>query len=259
MTTQRHGPTGHLPRQLYDNMLWTGRSTQFNYNGKIVYTHLSVYLLIGKDATMLVDSGHPIHWKEVRKDVEEFLDGRPLDYLFLTHPEFPHAGLIENWLRLYPNAVACGPLADLRFYYPNLAHRIRPMEAGDVIDLGDMTFRAVPAIWRDLKASLWGFEETTRTLFVSDAFAYMHYHDIAEEDFMTSERPTPDLHMMQFINERALYWTKYADAQSTFGDIDKLLGILKPKLIAPAHGSVVDTIDATVPVVKNGMRVMYTS
>ena len=59
--------------------------------------------------------------------------------------------------------------------------------------------------------------------------------------------------MVQFFNERALHWTRYTDANLTFADIDEMLQRLEPRLIAPAHGGVVDTVEETSPLLKAGM------
>ena len=196
-----------------------------------------------------------MNWPTLEGEVDAFLAGRTLDYIFLTHQEFPHGGLVEQWMRKFPNAIAVGDLSEYRFYYPELFYRMKMVEAGDYLDLGDRKFVFVPAIWRDLNNSLWGFDDLTRTLFVSDAFAYLHYHERGEADLMTSEMSPPDVKMCQYFNERALQWTNHVDAQSTFGDIDELLALLKPRMIAPAHGGIVDTIGAMVPVVKSSMAV----
>ena len=92
-----------------------------------------------------------------------------------------------------------------------------------------------------------------RVLFVSDGFAYLHYHKAGHCDFMTSEHAPPDVGLIQFFNERALRWTRYTDTRTTFADIDELLRRLNPLMIAAAHGGVIDTAEAMVPLLKDGM------
>lgn len=244
--------TSELPRVVIADLLWTGGCLPFPYRGEMVHGHFSTYLVRGSKKTILIDTGHPVHWKKVEHDVEQFLAGRPLDYVFLTHGEFPHAGLVAQWLEKYPEAVAVGYIPEYHLYYPELADRMKMVRPGDNLDLGDRHIFFLPAVWRDL-VTLWAFDTKDRVLFVSDAFGYLHYHKDGECDRTTSELPPPDAVMMQYLNERALYWTGYTDVRITFADLDEILRRLKPRLIAPAHGGVVDNVGATTALFKEGM------
>jgi flavorubredoxin len=222
------------------------------YLGRVVHGHFSTYLIKGSEKSLLVDAGHPMHWSLLEPAVEDFLDGRSLDYVFATHGEFPHIGCLPHWLRKYPTAVAVGEVCDYDLYYPDLASRIAPSRVGDRFNLGDREIVVVPAIWRDIP-TLWAFDTADRVLFVSDAFAYLHYHEIGQCALKTSEHPPPDLGLIRYFNERALVWTRYTDTAKTFGDMDRLLAMLQPALIAPAHGGIVDTAATMLPLMKQGM------
>jgi len=249
---------GALPRRVLPDLLWTGGCLPLDYLGEVVHGHMGVFLIRGSGKTLLVDTGNPLHWKQVERDVEMFLGDRPLDYVFLTHGEFPHAGLMAQWLEKYLDAVAVGDLPEYPLMYPDLADRIMQVRAGDSLDLGDRRIVFLPAIWRDI-ATLWAFDTRDRVLFVSDAFGYLHYHKEGECDRMSSEMPPPDAVMMQFVNERALYWTNHTDVRLTFADLDEMLDRLKPRLIAPAHGGIVDNADVTTALFKEGMKAMATT
>ncbi len=248
-----HAATGSFPRALSPTLLWTGGCLDISYRGKVVHSHLCTYLVLGSEKTLLVDTGNPSNWREVERDVEGFLGGRPLDYVFCTHVELPHAGLLAQWLDKYPGAVALGRLTDYELYYPAHADRMRNVEPGQSVDLGDRRIVFLPAIWRDLKETLWAFDTTERTLFVSDAFAYLHYHHEGQCDRLASEQPLPDVDMIQFFNERALFWTQHTDASRSFADIDEMLSMLQPRAIATAHGGVLDITEGMLPLVKSGM------
>lgn len=248
-------PTGHFPRQLNDTLLWTGGCLNIDYNGTTVHSHACTYLILGSEKTILVDTGNAFNWPTLEKEVEDFLAGRPLDYIFPTHGELPHCGLLSNWMDKYPAAIAVGPLRDFPLYYPGHADRMRTLSAGDAIDLGDRRILFLPPIWRDLHDTLWAFDTKDRVLFVSDGFAYLHYHENGQCDLLTSEQPLPDVRMIQFFNERAMYWTRHTDPRHSFADIDDMIRILDPVLIATAHGGVVDAREAMLPLVKQGMTV----
>jgi flavorubredoxin len=234
--------------------MWTGGCVDLNYQGENVHSHFSVYLVRGSEKSLLIDTGHPAHWAQIEHDVEEFLQGRPLDYAFVTHGEFPHAGLLANWLRKYPQAIGIGEVRDYDLYYPDLADRLRFTRPSEHVDLGDREVVFVPAVWRDIPTQ-WAFDTLDRVLFVSDAFAYLHFHQTGQCDLKTSEQPLPNVNMTRFFNERALVWTRYADVTQTFSEIDALLGDLNPNLIAGAHGGIVDTKEAMISLVKEGMTV----
>ncbi len=245
-------PTGSLPRLVNDNLLWTGGCLTIDYKGEATHGHFSLFVIRGSRKTMMIDTGHAIHWREAAQHVADFLGDRPLDYVFMTHGEFPHAGLMPHWLNKYPDAIAIGALPEYPLYYPDLADRMQMVKAGDTIDLGDRVIEFVPSIWRDLP-TLWAFDHKDRVLFGSDGFAFLHYHKAGQCDFLTSEAPKPDVELIQFFNERALRWTRYTDARVTFADLEDMLQRLKPALIAPAHGGVIDTVDEMMPLIRGGM------
>ncbi|WP_332682473.1 MBL fold metallo-hydrolase [Bosea sp. (in: a-proteobacteria)] len=247
--------TGRFPRKLSDTLLWTGGCLNIDYHGRNVHSHVCTYLIRGSEKTMLVDTGNAYDSRRVEQDIEAFLDGRTLDYIFPTHGELPHCGLLTRWMDKYPESIAVGALRDFPLYYPEHAHRMRNVAAGDAIDLGDRRIVFVPPIWRDLRDTLWAFDTTERSLFVSDAFAYLHYHEDGQCDLLTSEQPLPDVRMIQFFNERAMYWTRHTDPQHSFEDIDEMIRVLEPEIIATAHGGVVDEREAMLPLVKRGMTV----
>lgn len=185
-------PTG-LPRQLSPGLLWTGRCQEFDYLGTSTHSHQNAFLVKGSERTMLIDTGAPSKWSPIERDVEAFLEERTLDFVFPTHPEFPHGGLLPRWLDKYPEALVVGDLTDSDLYYPDLASSFRPTQAGDRIDLGDRSILFVQALWRDLPTTLWAFDTTDRILFVSDALAFLHFHEEGECPRLTSEQQPVDV------------------------------------------------------------------
>lgn len=248
-------PYGAFAREVSPRLLWTGGCLDFDYRGTNAHSHFSIFLLKGSEKSVLVDIGHPIHWPSTERYVETFLNGRPLDYVFITHGELPHGGALPQLLRKWPNAICVGAMVEYDFYYPEFADRIRTVQAGDTLDLGDRRLLFLPAIWRDLPKTLWAFDTTDRTLFVADAFAFLHYHREGQCDRLQHELPPPDMGMMQFFNERALQWTRFSDAAVTFEDVAEIMNRLKPRLIAPAHGNLVTDPEAMLPQARESMLV----
>ncbi len=252
MTTARSFErTGHLPRRITPSCLWTGGCIPSSVDG--MHAHYSMYVVRGSERTLLVDTGHPLHWAEVEADVERFLDGRPVDFVFPTHGELPHGGLLERWLRKYPDALAVGDLRDYHLYYPGLVDRLHQVAPGDVLPLGDRDLLFVPAVWRDLPDTLWAFDPLDRILFLSDACAYFHGHAPDQCDHLSSEIAPPDVAMMRHFNAKALHWPRFTESRPGAEEFDALLAHLGPRLLAGAHGCVVDTPEASVPLFKVGL------
>ncbi len=243
--------TGTLPRRITPSCLWSGGCIPSSVGG--MHAHYSMYVVRGTEKTIMVDTGHPMHWAEVEQDVAHFLDGRPLDYVFLTHSELPHSGLLEQWLHRYPDAVAVGDLRDYPLYYPDLTSRFRSVAPGDRLALGDRAILFVPPVWRDLPDTLWAFDTTDRILFLSDACAYFHAHAPDQCDHFSSEVAPPDIEMMRYFNDKALHWPRFTDSRPGAAEFDALMAALEPLLLAGAHGCVVDTPASSIPRFKVGL------
>ncbi|MGX8014219.1 MBL fold metallo-hydrolase (plasmid) [Mesorhizobium sp. ORM8.1] len=244
---------GNLPRIIGSDTMWTGRCLDVNYQGEVVHSHFSAYLIKGSEKCIMIDTGHPIHSREIEQDIDDFLDGRIIDYIMPTHAEFPHGGLMPKWLKKFPNAVAIGDLRDYDLYYPEFKGRMTCVLPGDTVDLGDRKILFVPAIWRDIPNTLWAFDSKTRTLFVSDGFSYLHYHRSEQCSLFSDEVEPPNPEMVRFFNHASLHWTGFNDVTETFSDVDALLGKLDVKRIASGHGPVISNIDAVLPIIKAGM------
>ena len=246
------GFTGMLPRRLSDDFLWGGACLEIPFKGEFVHGHFGVFVVKTAAGAYLVDTGHPVMAPVLEKQLDDFLGDEPISYIFPTHQEIPHAGLLGHWLDRYPDALVIGDTRDFHLYYPEemAAGRFRHFAAGEALDLGDRILTFVPAVWRDLPSTLWMHDSAIRTLFVADAFAFLHAHGAGTCDRLASEQDGPDLELAQFLNNAAMFWTRFGDVPATFPDVDELLRRLSPELIAPAHGAVCDTVADLLPFFK---------
>lgn len=242
-----------LPRLLTPDVLWTGGCVELEIQGERVHSHFGNYVVRGSRTSILVDTGHPMHAEQIEAALDGFLGGAQPGYIFPTHLEYPHCGLLPKWLRKYPDAQVIGDTRDYALHYPEHAGRFIQMDPGAFVDLGGRNFAVVPAIWCDLKETLWGFDTRDRILFVADGFSATHHHLPGHCGLTAGEQPIPDLGMMRIINELALQWTRYTDASTTFDELDELLGLLQPRIIAPAHGAVIDQPELMLPAIKDAM------
>jgi flavorubredoxin len=238
-----------LPRQMAPGLHWLGsclevlpriRGAYLKDAGTgILHAHQSFYLVTGSERTIIVDTGQPQHWPELERQLEQALADRRLDYVFPTHPEFVHYGLLPYWLRKFPEARAFGDVRNFALYHPDLRGRFEARRPGDTIDLGDRSLLIVEAIIHDLPNSLWAYDTGSRTLFTSDAFSYSHAHNAGECALTSLELPA-DLDDMAMTISSALHWARYVDDTRPLFDRIRAFQCEHPvDAIAPAHGSFV--------------------
>lgn len=241
-------------REIAPNVFWLPNCLGRKEPAGWMHIHAACYLIIGPSRTMLVDTGHPAHWKPISGALDRLLDNRPLDLVFPTHPEIPHAGNLERLMKKYPEAIACGDMRDLHLFYPSIADRLSSRAEGDKVALGGKwEFQFVPAAIRDLPNTLWGYLVPAEVLFVSDGFMLSHH---ASEDgdealhapdeclLTTAELSWPlDLSQVTFVTERSIYWMRYAKPGESVRQMKRAIARRPTTLIAPTHSSVVDDPD----------------
>lgn len=249
-----------FPREIAPSIFWFGNCLPVTVAGERYHSHLGVYLLRGAERTLLVDTGMMRSWPSLSKQLDVALDGRTLDFVFPTHPEVPHASNLPNLLERFPDIKVVGDTRDYAVYYPELEQVLQPSVVGDRIDLGGLVFRFLPAVLRDLPSSMWGFEETSRVLFVADGFGFIHsgsadpfgdhpVHRPGECTLTTAELPGDVVAAQgEVVVRAALYWTRFVDSAPMFEDLKAMFAELSPMLVAPAHGNVVSAPEAALAV-----------
>ncbi len=251
-TLKRKNP---LPREIAPDVYWLGECLEQRFRGVVYHGYNAAFLIIGEEASMLVETGHPKDFPHIERQLQDLLAGRPpLKYLFITHQETPHSGGLGRVMHRYPEAVLCGDVSDYHYVIPQYLDRVRPMQRGDEIDLGGRGFRVVEPVIRDLRTSWWGFETRDRVLFPGDGFAYSHYHEDGHCGLTAEEAISLDLpDVSSTFANLALFWTKFADMEKYVGRLNELLKELDVQVIAPTHGLVITDMDKTVAKVSEGI------
>ncbi len=247
---------GSLPREISPGCFWFTTCLPVKAgDGHWLHNHNSCFLLIGSEATVLIDTAMPYGWPALRDELADVLAGRPLDYVFPTHPEAPHMGNIGPLIEAYPGLTVVGDLRNYHLYYPGEEARMRTMRAGESLPLGDRRLDIVPAAIRDLPNTLWGYEPTARLLFLSDAYPYTHEHEAGQCGLLAEELPRmPEASDTRLVIERALSWTRHVEADRAILAMDDFLRIYPASIIAPAHGGVITDVPAMTRVFHAGLR-----
>jgi hypothetical protein len=244
-----------FPREIAPRTFWFAGCNESRVGDKILHTHNSCFLLIGDSATVLIDTAMAHVWGEMRHQLTEALDGRPLDYIFPTHPELPHIGNLGPLLDTYPEARLIGDLRNYHLMFPDQTSRFLPMSAGETLDLGGRQLKLLPAIVRDLPNTLWGYEAEMQILFVSDGWPFSHDHRLGECAMMTDELAAmPEPGATANVLGGALGWTRFVDAELTIGDIEEFVRDHPARIIAPAHACVIVDPDSLTEIFKAGIR-----
>lgn len=252
-----------LPREIAKDIWWVGGCLESAAFEQPVHFHVSAYLIVGADKTLIYDTAPPAMWQELSRDLDKILNGRALDYVVPSHPEIPHAGNLHKLLDKYPDAVALGDLRDYHLYYPDYVDRMKSVAADTNIDLGGgYLFTFLDPIIKDLPNTMWGFEHKERVLFSVDALGYGHLpqtadypdeplHRAGECALLASElRVPPPLNLATYLTQASLFWSRYVEIGPYLERLERLFDELKPRIIAPAHGNVIDDLNVVMPVMR---------
>lgn len=246
-----------LPRKLADGVYWLGGCLRQPYKGQVFHSYNSVYVIAGDQRSLVVETGFPGDIDLIEQQLDELADiVPPVEYVFATHPETPHAGGVGRLLDRYPMATAIGGVQDLHLVFPQFADRIVvPTPSSLDYDLGGRTFSIVAGVIRDLMPTYWGFDDRTQALFPGDGFAFSHYHTDGHCGLAAEEATSLDLpDMTALFAELALYWTRVTDVEPYLAELDSLLERLNVQLIGPTHGLPIIDLARTVPAVREGFR-----
>ncbi len=244
-----------FPREITPGFFWFSTCLEVPSGDRILHNHNSCYLFVGETASVLADTGMPYGWEELRDQLKVALKGRPLDYIFPTHPEAPHMGNSGLLMAEYPDCVLVGDLRNYHLYYPDHTHRFRPMKAGDRIDLGGRELWLVPAAIHDLPNTLWCYEPRDKILVVGDGFPFTHEHAQGQCALTSTELPRrPEVEDTTLVIERALSWTRFVDAERTIADLEAFLNEYPTEIVGPTHGAVTPDPDVIAGVFKEGLR-----
>jgi flavorubredoxin len=208
-------------RRLFDALIPLPDGTSYNS-----------YIVRGSEKTALIDAVDPTMQHVLMSNLDH-IGCECVDYVIANHAEQDHSGAIPDVLERYPQAelVATSKgkamLMDLLLVPEN---RIRTVNDGDNISLGDRTLEFIHAPWVHWPETMLTYLREDKMLFPCDLFG--------------SHLATTDLYV---TDEGQVYEAAkryYAEIMMPFrSNIEKHLGRLKNyqvELIAPSHGPTYD-------------------
>lgn len=223
----------HVTGDLYQ----IGQQVSGGYGCQAVH----VYVLLNEDSPILIDCGAHLHRVPIMAELDELLNGRVPQHIFLTHSELPHAGnlaavaqrwphiqvLVSNIMLPYIEVPPVLPLAQLVQMLP-----------GSTLAFPGRTLTFIDALLKDQPGSQWIYDGRTRTLFTGDGFGY---HHTAEDAGKFSDELPDGVQVAQFqsYHAAAFRFLRWIHPERFFVDLDRLFASRVVEIIAPIHGSAI--------------------
>jgi flavorubredoxin len=258
-----------LPREVAPGVTWMGACVTFQLPDKLIHGHNSTYLAQGTERAVMVDTGSPSNWNEIEQVLDDRLGGRPLDYVFPSHPELPHTGNLPRLVAKYPDVQIVGDIRDYHLFFPTVVDNLHPRVPGDRLDLGGgVEFVIAEALILDLPNTQWAYVPTAKTLFTTDGFCYMHHPELDDEDPMhlpgecgltTSELSAPPtVENAAFFSGSALYWARFIDdADERYARVIQFVRDIDAQVLCPTHGNVITDVEEVMAIVQEGHKQSY--
>jgi flavorubredoxin len=208
-------------KELFENLWPLPRGVSYNS-----------YLLVD-DKTVLIDTVDVCYSDLFLKKIACLLNGRPLDYLVVSHMEPDHSGSIGLLRRQYPDVQIAGNGKTFGMLegYHGIASGLREVKEGDRLDIGsrELQFYMAPMVhWPEV---MFTYDPQEKTLFSADAFGTYGTLDGGVLD--------TELNIAPFMEETIRY---YANIVGKYGSpVQKALqklASLEIRSICPTHGPV---------------------
>jgi len=206
-------------RRLFDSLIPLPDGTSYN-----------AYLVEGSERTALLDTVDPA-WEELL--LQQLAQVDRIDYLVSHHCEQDHSGAIPRVLELHPEAVVVCSLKAKALLFSHLgiaAERIRVVEDGETLSLGDKTLRFVHTPWAHWPETMVSYLAEDRLLFSCDLFG----SHLATSNVFASSEPSAMEGAKRYYAEIMMPFRKPLVSHL------RKIRALEIDWIAPSHGPIYD-------------------
>ncbi len=223
------------PKKIVDNVYWVGA---IDWDRRLFDqliplpqgTSYNSYLIQGSDKTVLIDTVDPA-MTDLLLGYLKHLDVTSIDYVVANHAEQDHSGSLPQVLAMYPNAqvictTKCKPmLADLLLIPEG---RIRTVEDGETLSLGDKTLQFIYSPWVHWPETMVTYLKEDGILFSCDFFGS---HIASSDLFVENEAEVYQAAKRYFAEIMMPFRAPIQKNMSKIQD-------LAITMIAPSHGQV---------------------
>lgn len=218
--------------QLTEDVRWINECYEQPEN----HLHIGVYLLTFEDANVLVDTGSFYHSQRIREELDALLSGDPIDTVFLSNPDYIHAGNVGQYL---------GETEVVSFVGTPERHGYEgatTTNPGESRSVAGRRFSFIDPVLADIASSAWIYDHGSNGLFTSDGFGQYHAAGACEKVSTDFESGIAYEDVRGF-HEDTLRWLEYVDPDEIRAAVDKIFDSYDVRRIYPAHGHPIEGDD----------------
>ncbi|MBP2328753.1 flavorubredoxin [Kibdelosporangium banguiense] len=194
---------------------------------------VNAYVITGKEP-ILVDTGMAIDRGYFEQELWSLVDPRDLKWIVITHDDRDHCGNLKEVLMAAPNAtVITNGLAVARLgeEWDVPKHRVRTVNPGRTIELGDRGITLVRPPSYDSPSTIAVYDHRSAALFAADSFGTVIPELV--EDSADADR-SAYLDGMALFTRANAPWTALADQVKWERSLDSIRS-LSPEVVLSAH------------------------
>lgn len=196
------------------------------------------------EKTLLVDTLSPGQHNTMLEALDFVLDGRKLDYMWLSHAELPHAGNTAAIRRAHPE-LQLMTIGDNDHYEVQGLEDAILLDYGDKVELGEHTIEIIKPLFVDHALTQWFYEHKTGFLCPVDWALNVHradqcfrFMDEMEQVGYSAER---FMHEVSTTSRFVFPWLRWADAEEIGTMVDRFIEQYDIRIFAPSHTNVIRT------------------
>lgn len=231
-----------------------------NYSGNRIVDYPFSAFLIVDEKSLLIDTCGPKQKVAFMQALEHGLNGRELDYIWISHIELPHAGNAPMIKRRYPGSQIVTRAGGENYELHGLENALN-VSPGDIIDLGQHVVEMVDPLFVDHGLSQWLYEQTTGMLFTADWGHNLHEPALGHcFKFIGEMLETgyDEATLIDDIKVNAWYqfpWLAWTDPDEIAAAVDDIFDQYEVRIFASSHGNVIRRdFERYIPMIKEGMR-----
>lgn len=201
----------------------------------------SSYLFLD-EKTFMIDTLAPAQHHTVLEALADLLQGRDLDYLWISHTELPHAANTAAIRRAHPE-VQVLTVGGHDHYELHGFEDAALLNYGDKVDLGEHVLEVIKPLFVDHALTQWLYEHNTGFMCPVDWALNAHnehqcfrFMDEMEE---TGYSPERFMHDISVTNCVVFPWLRWADPDQVVAMIDAFYATYDIRIFAPSHTNVI--------------------